>query len=68
MFKKTEELTGLEDEEDSSDDDKPKGTELANQQNLFAKARAMSDNGNNCFDEKDTSSDEDKKAAGNKLE
>jgi hypothetical protein len=68
MFKKTEELTGLEDEEDSSDDDKPKGTELANQQNLFAKARAMSDNGNNCFDEKDNSSDEDKKAAGNKLE
>lgn len=32
MFKKTEELTGLEEaEEDSSDDDKPRGTELANQ-------------------------------------
>jgi hypothetical protein len=28
----------------------------------------MSDTGKNCFDEKDSSSDEDKKAAGNQLE
>lgn len=67
MYKKTEEMYGENDVDSEDDKDNNKGTEMQNQKNLFAKARAMSDNGGNCFSDDDKSSDHDHedKADGN---
>jgi hypothetical protein len=54
MFKKTEELYGAQDEDSSDEDKRVRNTEVAQQRNLTARARAMSDNGMNMFSDKDS--------------
>lgn len=54
MFKKTEELYGAQSEDSSDEDKRLRNTEAAQQDNLKARARAMSDNGMNMFSDKDS--------------
>lgn len=68
MYKKTEEIYNQDVISDDEDAHKERSaTELVNQANLFAKARAMSDNGGNWFSDDKSSSDENDKANGNKF-
>ena len=68
MFKKTEEMYGAQDEDSSDEDNAPRHTEIANQRNLFEKARAMSDNGNNMFSDQDSDKSDEDVSKGNKFD